>query len=178
MNMLVAVWIPYVAYRYGFGPAENGLTLAAFGLMTALGQGLVVPWLVPRLGERQAVVLGLVVSALSLVLYGLASAPWMLFVVLAVTTLGAVDEPALQALISRSVRPDEQGAVQGALATIGSLMGVVGPVAGTYLFSRFTGSQAVVELPGAPFFAGAFCVALGLGIAYRALRRLAPRPSR
>lgn len=178
MNMLVAVWIPYVAYRYGFGPAENGLTLAAFGLMSALGQGLVVPWLVPRLGERRAVVLGLVVSALSLVLYGLASAPWMLFAVLVVTTLGAVDEPALQALISRSVRPDEQGAVQGALATIGSLMGVVGPVAGTYLFSRFTGSQAVVELPGAPFFAGAFCVALGLGIAYRALRRFASQPSR
>ncbi|MBL2334590.1 MFS transporter, partial [Klebsiella pneumoniae] len=70
------------------------------------------------------------------------------------------------------------GTVQGALATLGSLMGVVGPVAGTYLFSRFTGPQAVTQLPGAAFFAGALCVALGLGIAYRALRRFAPRPSR
>jgi DHA1 family tetracycline resistance protein-like MFS transporter len=178
MNMLVAVWIPYLTYRYGFGPAENGLTLAAFGLMTALGQGLVVPWLVPKLGERRAVMLGLVVSALSLALYGLASASWMFFAVLAVHTLGTVDEPALQALISRSVRSDEQGTVQGALATVGNLMGVVGPVAGTYLFSRFTGPQAVAELPGAPFFAGALCVALGLGITYRTLRRFAPRPSR
>ncbi|WP_018467192.1 tetracycline resistance MFS efflux pump [Calidithermus timidus] len=178
MNMLVAVWIPYGAYRYGFGPTENGLILAAFGLMAALGQGLVVPWLVPRLGERRAVVLGLGVSALSLVLYGLASTPWVLFGALAISALGAVDEPALQAFISRNVRSDEQGTVQGALATIGNLMGVVGPVAGTYLFSRFTGPQAVAELPGAPFLAGAFCVALGLGIAYRTLRRFAPQPSR
>ncbi|MCS7069432.1 MAG: MFS transporter [Meiothermus sp.] len=170
-NMLVAVWVPYVAYRYGFGPAENGLTLAAFGLMTALGQGLVVPWLVPKLGERRAIVLGLTVSTLSLVFYGLASAPWVLFAVLMVAPLGAVDEPALQALISRNARPDEQGAVQGALATISSLMGIVGPIGGTYLFSLFSGPKAVAELPGAPFFAGALCVALGLGIAHLALGR-------
>ncbi|MCS7059475.1 MAG: MFS transporter [Meiothermus sp.] len=174
MNMLIAVWIPYGAYRYGFGPAENGFVLAAFGLMSVLGQGLVVPWLVPRLGEGRAILLGLGVSVLSLVLYGLASTPWTLLAALAVSALGAVDEPALQAFISRNVRPDEQGSVQGALATIGNLMGIVGPVAGTHLLSSFSGPQAVVELPGAPFFAGALCVSLGLGIAYRTLRCLAP----
>ncbi|RMH56812.1 MAG: MFS transporter [Deinococcus-Thermus bacterium] len=173
MNMLVAVWIPYGTYRYGFGPTENGFILAAFGLMSALGQGLVVPWLVSRLGEHRAIPLGLGVSALSLLLYGLASTPWLLFAALAIGALGAVDEPALQALISRHIRPNEQGSVQGALATIGNLMGVVGPVAGTHLLSSFSGPQAVAELPGAPFFAGALCVALGLGIAHRTLRRLA-----
>ncbi|MER3482054.1 MAG: hypothetical protein C4332_01680 [Meiothermus sp.] len=109
-------------------------------------------------------------SLLSFVGYGLASAPWMLYTVLVVTTLGAIDEPALQLLISQKVRDDEQGTVQGALATITNLMGVVGPIAGTYLFTGFSGPGTALELPGTPFFAGAVFVAVGLGLAYRTLR--------
>lgn len=171
LNMLVAVWIPYCAYRYGFGVTENGLMLALVGLTAAIGQGLMVPWLVPRLGERRAILLGLSVSLMSLVAYGLASAPWLLLLVLVVSSLGAVDEPALQSFISQCVRDEEQGTVQGALSTLNSLMGVVGPVVGTHLFSWFSGPEARLELPGAPFFAGALAVFIGLVLAYRTLGR-------
>jgi len=171
LSMLIAVWVPNATYRYNFGPTENGLTLAAFGLASAIAQGLLVPYVVPRLGERRSILFGLVVSVSSYLLYGLASAGWMLVAIIVITSLGAIDEPALQSLISKNVADNEQGTVQGALATIGSLMGVVGPVAGTILFSTFTGPAAVVELPGAAFFASALGVLLGLLLAYRALNR-------
>ncbi|GIW32539.1 MAG: tetracycline resistance MFS efflux pump [Meiothermus sp.] len=171
LSILVAVWIPYCTYRYGFGVTENGFTLALYGLTTVVGQVLVVPWLVPRLGERRVILLGLSVSLASFVAYGLASAPWILLVVLAVSSLGAVDEPALQSFISQNVCDEEQGTVQGALSTLNSLMGVVGPVVGTHLFSRFSGVGVGLELPGAPFFAGALAVGIGLVLAYRVLSR-------
>jgi MFS transporter, DHA1 family, tetracycline resistance protein len=171
MNMLIAVWIPYFTYRYNFGPTENGLTLALFGLVTAVGQAVIVPWLVPRLGERRSILFGLGVSVLSFVAYGLAFTPWVLFVTLVIGSLAAVDEPASQALISKNVRDDEQGTIQGALSTIGSLMGVLGPPLGTFLFSQFSGAKGLAEVPGMPFFVGAVCVALGMLLAYRALNK-------
>ena len=171
LQMLIAVWIPYFTYRYSFGPTENGITLALFGLMSAIGQGVVVPWLVPKLGERRAILFGLSVSLLSYVAYGLAYAPWVLVVTLIVGSLSAIDEPALQALISKNIADDEQGTIQGALATIGSLMGVLGPIFGTFLFSRFSGQGVMLELPGAPFFAGAVCVLIGLILIFRTLNK-------
>lgn len=171
MQMLVAVWIPYFSYRFGFTPTQNGFALAIFGMVTAIGQAVVVPWLVPKLGERRSMLFGLSVSVLSFIAYGFSYAPWMLFATLVVGSLAAIDEPASQALISRHVADDEQGTVQGGLATINSLMGVMGPPLGTFLFSRFSGSQAIAELPGIPFFVGAMCVCMGLVLAYRALNR-------
>lgn len=171
MQMLIAVWIPYFSYRFNFGPTENGLTLAVYGLASAVGQAVIVPWLVPRLGESRSILFGLGLSMLSLVAYGLAHAPWVLFATLVIGSLAAVDEPASQALISKNVSDDEQGTVQGALSTVGSLMGIVGPLLGTFLFSQFSGEQAALELPGMPFFAGAVCVALAMLLAYRALSK-------
>jgi MFS transporter, DHA1 family, tetracycline resistance protein len=170
LQMLIAVWVPSATYRYGFGTTENGLTLAAFGLSSALAQGLLVPYLVPKLGERRSIIFGLIISVATYILYGLAPTGWALVAILVITALGAIDEPALQALISRNTKEDEQGTIQSGLATIGSLMGVVGPLVGTFIFGHFTGPGATAEIPGATFFAGALCVFVGLGLAYRTLR--------
>ena len=58
-------WVLFTSYRFHWGPAETGLSLAAVGVMFVVGQGGLVRVVVPRLGERRAILLGLAVSAIT-----------------------------------------------------------------------------------------------------------------
>jgi DHA1 family tetracycline resistance protein-like MFS transporter len=176
MQMLIGVWVPYCTYRYGFGVAENGWLLAGFGLVTAVGQAVVVPRLVPRIGNRNSILFGLTFSVLSYALYAWSpTAAWFVGVVL-VGSLAAIDEPALQAIVSETVGDSAQGTTQGGLATINSLAGIFGPVVGTTIFSITSGPRSWVEWPGATYSLCAVLVFFGLMVAVNTLRRYRGTP--
>jgi DHA1 family tetracycline resistance protein-like MFS transporter len=177
LNMLVATWVPYCTYRYGFGVAENGYLLSAFGVSVGIAQATVVPWLAPKIGLKNGLIVGLVVSIISYIGYGLAATWIILLAVTMAGSFGALDEPSLQAIIANEADDSERGTVQGGLATIGSLMGIVGPPIGTLLFALFTGPQAPTHLPGVAFFAGAICVTIGLALAIGTLKRFPLKPT-
>lgn len=168
---LETVFVLYTDYRFDWGPRENGLALALVGVMAALVQGGLVRPLVARLGERRTIVAGLTVSMLGFVGYGLASQGWILLVVIAVASLGAVAGPAIQGLIAGTVPSSEQGSVQGTLTSMLSLSSVVAPLVSGGLFGMFTGERSIVELPGMPFFAGAVFLVVALALVMRTLRR-------
>ncbi len=168
---LETVFVLYTDYRYGWGPRENGLALALVGVMAAVVQGGLVRPLVARVGERRTIVAGLTVSMLGFVGYGLASKGWILLVVIAVASLGAVAGPAIQGLIAGTVSATEQGSVQGTLTSMLSLTSVVAPLVAGGLFGMFSGERSIVELPGMPFFAGAVFLVVALALVIRTLRR-------
>jgi DHA1 family tetracycline resistance protein-like MFS transporter len=74
-------------------------------------------------------------------------------------------------LISRSVGADEQGGVQGALTSIGSLAGIAGPplMAGT--FGYFVHDGRSWQVPGAAFFLATALVLVAMVMAARLFRR-------
>jgi MFS transporter, DHA1 family, tetracycline resistance protein len=158
-------WVLFTGYRFGWGPSETGLSLAMVGVMFVVGQGGLVRVIVPRLGERRAILLGLGVSALTCVLYGVVPRGWMVFPVMVLAIFGwTVAQPAVQALMSRAVPANEQGLLQGALASMLNLTSIAGPPIWTGLFGYFVSSAAPVIVPGAAFFvaAGVFLVAFGV----------------
>lgn len=148
----------------------TGIVFTLIGVCTALAQGLLVGPIVKRLGERRSVLLGLTVSMFAFLAYALAPEGWMIYLIIAVSSFGAVDEPASQALISSSVGEDEQGAVQGALASLLSLTAVFGPLLATGMFSYFVSENAPIFFPGAPFALGAMLIACALLLAWRFVR--------
>jgi len=168
---LETVWVLYTRYRYGWQELQNGLALALVGLMAAVVQGGLVRHIVRRIGERATVVTGLSVAVCGFVLYGLATQGWMILGVVVVTSIGGIAGPAIQGLVAGSVSPSEQGGVQGALTSLMSLTSIFAPLISTQLFSVFTGEGAPLELPGAPFFAGALFVAVALTVTIRVFRR-------
>lgn len=176
LQMLISVWVPYTTYRYGFGPGENGLLLAAFGLAMALSQGLIAPRLLPKFGNVTSIKIGFTASVLSYIAYGWAPTWQWLLVLMFIGALAALDEPAMQAVVTDLAGENEQGAVQGGFASITSLMGIVGPIIGTKLFGAFTGERARVDIPGITFFAGAALVIFAAWNAVIALRSYRPRP--
>ncbi|MCW1970150.1 MAG: TCR/Tet family MFS transporter [Anaerolineae bacterium] len=171
-NVLQSVWVLYTQYRYGWGTDQVGISLALVGLSAGLVQGVFVGRIVKRIGERNAVRIGLLVSVVSFILYGLAWEGWMFFVIPLISALGGVSGPSSQSIISKSVPANEQGTVQGALSSLNALTGIAGPIMGTAVFSYFIGSSAPFQLPGAPFFLASLLIAIGWLLIVDAFRRL------
>ena len=57
-DSLPAVWMFYTQHKFGWGPSEMGWSLTFVGVMTVIVMGGLTGVLVPRLGERRAIVIG------------------------------------------------------------------------------------------------------------------------
>ena len=171
------VWILYTGFRYGWDLLTNGLTLGLVGVMAVLVQGLLIKPIVARIGERRSITLGLTVSTLAFLAYGLASQGWMVSVIIVFGALAGVALPTIQGLVAGTVLPSEQGKIQAAFTSLTSLTAIFSPLIFTAgLFSFFTSAAAPVILPGAPFFLGSLLFLVSLGLLVRLFRRLPATP--
>jgi len=167
---LESVWVLYTTYRFGWLELQNGLALALVGVMAVLVQGYLIRLIIPRLGERSTILLGLTISIVAFLLYGLAYQGWMMLAVIVVSALGGIAVPAIQGLVAGAVPSSEQGMVQGSLTSLLSLSAVIAPLISTGLFGYFI-SAAPLSVPGAPFFAGSLLMAAALLVMVRLFRR-------
>jgi MFS transporter, DHA1 family, tetracycline resistance protein len=174
---LQSTWVLFTTYRFDWTALQNGLSLAFFGVMSAVVQVGLLRVLIPRLGERRALLLGLLISTISYTLYGLVTQGWMMYGVLMFGALSGITQPAAQGLISNQVGPSEQGELQGSLTSLLSLTGIFGPVIATWLFGHFTGPNAIAPIPGIAFFWGSFLSALAGLLALRSFMRQRPAVS-
>src|SRR6185436_7338984 len=108
--------------------------------------------------------------------YGLATQGWMLYWVIAFASLGGIAMPACQAIITKSVRPDEQGAVQGGLTSATSLANVFGPQIGGHVFAWSIDGPRDTALPGLVFFVCAAIAVCGLVVVALTLRSMRDAP--
>jgi len=94
--------------------------------------------------------------------------PWMLYAITIPYVLGwGLTGPAAQSVVTRIVPPNEQGILQGAIASVATATGVVAPPIGGALFGYFISDRAFVHLPGIAFLVGALMFVLGLAFASR-----------
>jgi DHA1 family tetracycline resistance protein-like MFS transporter len=168
---LHSTWVLYTKHRYKWSEHEVGLSLFTVGLCAAVVQGGLARKIIPKLGERRSVLIGLALAACAFVGYALATRGWMIYVVMVATSLGGISMPACQALITHSVRPDEQGRVQGALASLQSLANIAGPVMGAYVFAESIRPESVVPIPGMVYFMSAVLTLGAISAAKIALSR-------
>jgi MFS transporter, DHA1 family, tetracycline resistance protein len=165
-QVLPSTWVLYTEHRYHWSPKQTGLSLAIVGMTAAIVQGGLTRVIVGRIGERKAAILGLAVAALAYAGYGLATEGWMIYLILVFGSLGGITGPAVQGLISRNVGADEQGGVQGSLASLSGISGFLGPPIAAGLFGRFVHSA-----PGAAFFFSAALIVVALLLAVRSFQR-------
>lgn len=132
------IWVLYGEDKFAWDPWTIGFSLAGFGLFTALTQAFVAGPLAERFGERKALTFGILCDAFAYVAIALATQGWMAFLLLPMFCLGGVGQPVIQSLLSRQVGEDQQGRLQGVLASLASLASIIGPVviAQVYFASR------------------------------------------
>lgn len=165
-----AIWVLYTAFRYNWTTKETGLSLALVGLTGAIVQGGLSRFIIPKIGERNAAVGGLLIMAASMVGYGLSSEPWTVYPIIVVGSFGGLAVPAIQGMISITVGADEQGGIQGSLTSLQSVAGFMGPPLATGIFGYFISKHAPFILPGAAFFCSAFIVGFAAIIAAKSFK--------
>lgn len=165
-----STWALYTGLRFNWTPKMIGWSLAAVGVCAALVQGGLTRRVIPKIGEPRAIILGVSVATLAFIGYGLVPEGWMVYPLIAFGSLGGLSTPALQALVSQSVGADEQGGVQGAMTSLNSLAGIIGPFLATGLFGYFITTTPPV--PGAAFFGAAALNMTGLAVAFMTMRQV------
>jgi len=150
-----STWAFVMTAKFNWPSWLIGLSLAATGLVMATVQITVIGRLVKSIGEMGAALTGLGVGAAAMIAFALATQSWMIFAITFLGGLQALSYPALNALMSRAVPANEQGELQGGVASLSSLATIIGPFLVTQTFAYFAAPGAPVYFPGAAFILSA-----------------------
>jgi MFS transporter, DHA1 family, tetracycline resistance protein len=167
-----STWAYFTMANFSWDEAMVGYSLGFVGLLIAIVQGGLIRVINPKIGQKRAVYLGLVLYAIGLLLFAFACKGWMMYAILVPYCLGGISGPALQGIISSQVPDNEQGELQGGLTSLISLTSIVGPPLMTNIFSYFTGKSTSIYFPGAPFLLGALLAVISLFFALNSLKVL------
>jgi DHA1 family tetracycline resistance protein-like MFS transporter len=169
-----STWAFFAKIRFGWTEAAIGASLAFVGVLMAFTQGYLTGKIVPRIGEYRAMLIGIVSGISSMVLLAFATQNWFVYLALAAGALQGLAYPSMNAVMSKQVPANEQGELQGGVASMMSLTTIIGPLLMTQTLGRFSGEGAPIFFPGAAFILAA---ALALACLAIVLRAAAPRSS-
>jgi DHA1 family tetracycline resistance protein-like MFS transporter len=165
-------WVLYTTFKFGWGPAQNGWSLFAVGVMSVFVQGFLLKHLLQRFSPQRLAAVGLVGSALTYLGFGLASEGWMLYVVIVLGNLiGGGAAASIQSLVSNAADPRSQGQTMGAVASLTSLMAVIAPTISAPLLGVVSHRPAGDVWIGLPFYFCALLQVTGAVIAIAHFRR-------
>jgi len=144
---VISTMILYATKRFALTPDRLGELISAFGFSTMLSEAIIVRFVVPVIGEKSSMKLGLVAFMLQCIVLAFAYKPWHLFLCVALSTIGNLVYPSLTSLVSASVPPQTLGEVLGAINGIKALTEGIGPL---FFGTLMTISENSL-LPGWPY---------------------------
>eukprot|EP00741_Cyanophora_paradoxa_P004372 tig00000796_g4243.t1 len=148
------VFVLYSEHRMGWGMKEVGAFLGLVGILSCISQGLAMPKLLPRLGDRRLLTYGLIGNILQFIVFAMAVHWAIAYSALAFSAVGFLIGPLVRSLMAKMVDEHEQGALQGAMGGVSTLTRVVGPLIATQSFGLVTREGVAASVPsGALLFA-------------------------
>lgn len=160
-----SVLILYLQFRFGWTPYMIGIILTAAGIGFGVVGGLLVGPVVRWWGAFRALNLGLAFGALGFVIFGLAPDRLWFWIGVPVISFWALSAPALQGLMAHRIGANEQGRLQGLLASLSGLAALVGPLLFTSIYAACIGGGAAAWISGIPLLLGALLLVAALVIA-------------
>jgi MFS transporter, DHA1 family, tetracycline resistance protein len=135
---------------FNWTPQQLAIPFAAFGVVDFIGQAVILPASLPKLGEIRLAIVGSVLLAIAFALYGAFIATGIVPLLYGAIVMNGIGQPfsesTLNGLMSRSVRPEIQGQIQGGVRATFALGRIVGPLCASGL------NRAVS--PSAPYWVG------------------------
>ena len=165
--VLYTCWVLYTTFKFGWGPLENGWSLAVVGIVSVVVQGFLLGRLLKIFSPQRLAVIGLVSSTIAYTLWGAATEGWMMYAVVVANIFGVTVAASVQSLISSAADSRSQGQTLGAVNSLSSLMAVIAPVLGAPLLGMVSHLPRGDWRIGAPFY---FCAVLQLGSLFMAIR--------
>lgn len=126
-DSLPSLFVIYGDYRFGWSARTVGLVLAAIGVATMIVQAGLVRQTVRKIGERRAMLMGFTFGVIGFTIFGLAPTARLFLVAIPASALFGLTFPAMQGIMTGLVSEEEQGRLQGALASITGMAGIIAP---------------------------------------------------
>lgn len=169
-HLFAAVFVLYAGHRFGWSAFQVGTLLALVGALDMIVQGVLVGPVVKRLGDRRTMILGLAAGAVGIACMGLAPTGWLFTLAMLPNALWGLAMPTIQSLMTRRVSESEQGQLQGANMSVGSIAGVISPLFFGAVYSMSVGESPAFPHPGTAFLIAAAILAGAAIISLRAAR--------
>jgi DHA1 family tetracycline resistance protein-like MFS transporter len=170
-DSLPNTFVLYSSYRFAFDERAIGLGLTIAGVSSLVVQGLVVGRAVAAFGEHRTLIAGLVIGMAGQLLLGLGPTVPLFLLGIPVWSFFGLVGPSISAMASREVVPNEQGQLQGALASLRSIATLITPILYTQTFALAIGPLAGLGVPGAPFLLSAALLAVATAVSQLRARR-------
>ena len=139
-NFFYITFPVFAVKQLNWALSDTGTFFASLGLMMAVVQGPILGWASQRLSEKTLSITGSLLLALAFWCFN-SNEGWMMYVAAAGLALGnGLLWPSVLAMISKSVKPSEQGRVQGISGSLGSLASILGLLIGGMLYEYWGGN--------------------------------------
>jgi MFS transporter, DHA1 family, tetracycline resistance protein len=170
-HVFSAVFVLYAGYRYGWGAWEVGALLALVGTLDmAVQVGLVGP-AVKRFGDRAVMVFGLFAGAFGIACMGLAPDGVTFTLAVFPNALWGLAMPTIQSLMTQRVSESEQGQLQGANSSVGSIAGIASPLFFGAVYAFTLREDSWLPFPGTSFLISALVLLAAALIGWRVARQ-------
>ena len=163
-HALPAVWTFWGIEKFDWTPREIGYSLGFIGILMVFSQGYLIRIVIPALGMRWAGLVGLSFTITAFLGYALSQTPTMAYMFMIAGALGGLAGPAMSGIASSQVGPAQQGELQGAIGSVGSLTNIISPLMMTIVFGIYTAPDATFYFPGAPFILAAILTMMSLSL--------------
>jgi DHA1 family tetracycline resistance protein-like MFS transporter len=147
--VLPSIYVLYVSDRYGWDTKTVGLSLTLVGICCAIGQAALVKPVVAWLGERGAMLAGLLCGAAGMAVFGTATNGSLFVIGTPLIALWGLAPAAAQSIMTRRVSASEQGQLQGALGSLAGVASLLGPELFTLTYARSIDGHSARSMPGA-----------------------------
>ena len=171
---LNSIFVLYTAHRYGWTPWALGVFCSALAAVNILVQSQLAGRTATWLGERRTVIIGMGLQVLGFIGVALAPTGLLFWIANLPMALAGIVGPALQAMMTAKVDPDEQGRLQGANGAIGSVSGLFGPIAFTQVFAWAISLGHDPAWSSLTVYFGAFLSLISLGLMMRYAQDVPP----
>lgn len=169
-------YVLYGNYRYAWDTRAIGITLAIVGVCSVIVQVGLVRQVVAAIGERRALIVGLLFGTLGFAAFGLAPTGLLFCLAIPLINLWGLATPSAQGLMSPLVSQSQQGQLQGALTSVRGIAMLLGPVIFASTFSAAIGPLRAWNVPGAAFLLAGIILAAGAVLAWRVAPATRPEP--
>lgn len=146
----LSVWAYYGTARFGWTPAVTGATIALFGTLMVLTQGVLSGRMIARAGPVRTATVSLAFAVPSFLTLAFAPNTGVVILGMVIGCVPGLCFPAMQQLMSPRVGEDAQGELQGAIASTISMTAIIGPPLMTGVFAAYADREGLY-FPGAPF---------------------------
>ena len=151
------IWAFWGREVFDWGSFTIGLTLSAYGIMIAAVQAGLLPQMTKRLGDHKTLIFASIAAVIALLGFGFSTAAWAVATIIPMAALSDMAPPLLTAFAANRVADDQQGLVQGVIASLASVAAVAAPLVLTGVFELFVNNEGIY-FPGAPFLIAAVLI--------------------